>query len=235
MEKAVISSDGVKEFNSGGQTLEVLSLQFLPCRQVYHVSVWRKDKPLSVVENGMVDELAPLTDFVEDIIGSLPRQVQMVCCDAPKRASCRGQKSSSGYFSCDYCLAPGEQFLLPSGKTQPRWPFSQCFGKPLRTNAEARDTENPPPGIEKRSPLLQLDYDKFDMIHGMPADQMHTVAGVVKRLFEMCFTLKNPTGRSPPAKIRRIPEERLRGLTWNVMVSWVNSLTKRLSVHFHYL
>ena len=223
VEQAIISSDGVKEFQSGGQTLEVLSVQFPPCRQVYHVSVWRKDKPLRNEEEAHVNELEPLEELIDDIVNELPQQVKFMCNDAPKRAKCRGQKGPTGYYSCDYCLARGTEFELPSGKKQVRWPFKDCYGKPMRTNESARDLENPPPGIIAPSPLHKLDADKFDMVHSMPADQMHTVAGVVKRLFEICFTLKNSTGHVPPAKIKRIPEERLKGITWNVLVSRIYS------------
>lgn len=207
------------EFKSGGQTLEVLCVQFPPCRQVYHVCLWRKDKPLRTAEEAFVDEGAPLSDLVDDIIECLPDQVNMMINDAPKRAACRGQKRANGYHACDYCLAPGEQFKMPSGKKVVRWPYSKTFNKPLRTNEAARDTANPPPGIISKSPLLKLDPDKFDMIHDMPADMMHTVAGVVKRLFEMSFSLKNQPRGVGPVGIKRISEERLKGITWNVIVS----------------
>lgn len=221
VEQAVISCDGVKEFNSGGQTLEVLCVQFPPCHQVYHVCIWKKDKPLLHVEDAEVDELEPLRELIDDVIEELPNQVKRMCNDAPKRSKCRGQKAPTGYHSCDYCEAAGELYMLPSGKKQVRWPFRPTsYDAQLRTNERARNTENPPPGIIARSPLLKLDSDKFDMVHDMPADQMHTVAGVVKRLFEMSFTLKNAsTGHAPPIGIRRIPEERLKGITWNILVS----------------
>ena len=220
VEQVKISLDGVKEFNSGGQSLEVLCVQFPPCRHVYHISVWKKDKPLTDAENAKVDELEPLRELLAEVIKECPRQVSMMCLDAPKRSKVRGQRAATGYFACDYCLAPGEQYVLPSGKKQPRWPFSQCYDKPLRTNEASRDVANPPPGIDHESPLLVLESEGFDIVHSVPADSMHTVAGVVKRLFEMCFSLKNATTRhvAPPG-IRRMSEEHLKGLTWNVLVS----------------
>ena len=165
-----------------------------------------------------MDELEPLRELVDDIIEELPEQVNLMCNDAPKRAQCRGQKGPTGYHACDYCEASGMQFVLPTGKKVVRWPFKECRNGPMRTNARARDVTNPPPGIIARSPLLALDPTKFDMVHSLPADMMHTVSGVVKRMFEMCFTIKTSTGHVPPVGIQRIPEERLKGVTRNVLV-----------------
>ena len=183
---------------------------------MYHCRLFRKDKPLTPAEAATVDDLLPLAELVDDIVETLPDQMDLMINDAPKRAQVRGQKQHNGYHSCDYCLAKGLAVKNPNSKrTTVCYPFDQTFGKPLRTNEAARDLRHKPPGIVAQSPLLKLDPEKFDIVQDIPVEMMHTVTGVVKRLFELCYSTTRTRTTDSTSKL---PLSKLEGISRHVQV-----------------
>ena len=99
--KVHLSSDGVSETKSTTTSLDVYSIRFLNCRNVYPVCIVR---PLKTY---------PENDFLAEIITELESHgftISAFLGDNPKRSLARRCLSHSSTFPCEYCFQPGAIF-----------------------------------------------------------------------------------------------------------------------------
>ena len=99
--KLIISNDGVPESKSSSISLDVISVKFTHCKTIFPWKILRTQKGFKLSAK----------EYFEPCIQDIIREkicVILFVLDAPKRAFIIYQKSHSGYFSCDYCLAEGE-------------------------------------------------------------------------------------------------------------------------------
>ena len=94
-EKVKVSLDGVPESNAG-QSVDILSLQFLGCRNVYHATIYRPVKGFKV----NIDDIwkKAITDLQE-----ADMTMDVLLADNPMRCATRKMKGATSYFACDYC------------------------------------------------------------------------------------------------------------------------------------
>ena len=191
-----LSCDGVPESKSSGLSLDILSVRFKSCNNIYSVAI------LQPAKKGlkMKDEIV-LKHFLEEI-PSTPLTVKLVIADAPKRASLQGLKSHAANFGCPYCYAK---------KVDGKFPAS-TFRSGERTNRDLRRTadalaagiELVDNGVKTRSPLAEL--PGLDLINDVPAEAMHLIhLGVVRKMVTMMY--KSRTGKHFSTRIQGANDE----------------------------
>ena len=105
-----MSIDGVSENKSTSRSLEVMSIQFEGCKEVYPAIISRpevshKKKTKEKFEGYISNFLTEMTEA--------NMTLKKLVLDAPERATCRKQKMHGGYFSCDLCVANPENYTVP--------------------------------------------------------------------------------------------------------------------------
>ena len=98
--KIQLSCDGVHENKSTNVSIDVYSVSFKGCKNVYPHKLVR---PLGKYK---VDNKRILKDVIEDIIANDLRIMQFIA-DNPKRSNAKGCKCHSSWFPCEYCFAKG--------------------------------------------------------------------------------------------------------------------------------
>lgn len=110
--KVVMSIDGVNETKSSNRSLEIVSIQFDGCREVYPCLIFR---PEPNQKKSMKPEIeAYICHFLDKLLDA-DIHLDKVVLDAPERASFRKQKLHGGYFCCDLCLANPESISTGNG------------------------------------------------------------------------------------------------------------------------
>ena len=108
-----LSIDGVSETKSTSRSLEVMSVQFETCREIYPCVILR---PEVFQKKAMKESFeAYIANFLEEM-ESENMKLNKVIVDAPERAYCRKQKSHGGFNSCDLCLANPESYRVPGSR-----------------------------------------------------------------------------------------------------------------------
>ena len=95
-----VSLDGVAECKSNLVSLDVYSIRFANCHQVYPIQIIR---PLGKYR---IDHQAYLDEFLTDVCSN-GCEIDVFVGDNLKRANARNCKTSSSYFPCEYCESKG--------------------------------------------------------------------------------------------------------------------------------
>ena len=109
-ERVIISIDGVNETNSTSRSLQVVSMQFSQCQEVYPCLIAR---PEPFEKKNMKDSMDVYLQSLLEEFDSSNLQIEKVVMDAPERAAWRKQKQHGGYYSCDFCVANPENIQIP--------------------------------------------------------------------------------------------------------------------------
>ncbi len=181
LENIDISIDGIPESKSSGLSIDVLSIRFEGCDNIYSIGI------IHPARKGLKgkDEIL-LRPFLAELEDSAFK-VKKVIADAPKRAVLQGLKSHAGTFGCQYCKA---------AKVNGKFPSSTFRGRP-RTDGETRmvadaleageHVENPC-GVKGPSPLKNI--PGLDLIKDIPTEAMHLISlGVVRRMMRCTFNV----------------------------------------------
>ena len=91
-----LSLDGVSEAKSNTISLDVYSLKFDNCRNIYPLTIVRP------VQKSFVDNQLELEGFVKEVI-SQDIQITSFVADNPKRAIIRHARSHGAAYPCEYC------------------------------------------------------------------------------------------------------------------------------------
>ncbi len=218
-EKAVaktfdFSIDGVPETISGGVSIDVLSVHFVGCRNVYIVAILRPKRKGMALSDSII-----LERFLQDISRSdlAPRYC---IADAPKRAKLQGFISHSGKQSCQYCFASKLHGKFPAStrNAEPRTMDAvRKIVNYVETEADgdfANVSESRLRGIKDKSPLWSL--PNFDITRHVPAECMHLLdLGILRKMLGL--TYKVP-GKKVIEKVRRVPVTQVNMLLRNVKV-----------------
>ncbi len=179
-----ISIDGVPESRSSGLSIDVLSVRFSDCSNVYALGIlkpWKK-------RLGGKDE-AIMAPFLADLPGS-GLKVRRIIADAPKRAPLQGLKSHASNTGCPYCKAE---------KVNGRYP-SSTMGKERRTDGELRaESEAVAAGERSNAGVkgvgLATPIPGLDLVRDIPAECMHCIhLGVVRKMVKLMYKQKTSQG-----------------------------------------
>ncbi len=201
-----IGLDGVPESVSGGVSIDVLTLRFVPCRSVYTLAVLRPRRtglqiPDSVILKSFVDDyndiLAGRTHPVNKV------RLRYVICDAPKRARLLNMKNHTGYMSCQFCHIHGER-----GKRAVRFP---CEDEQTLSAPRNRETFEACADEAERLAVADVDGVKgssilrsipgFDYVMSMPQERLHLAdLGICRLLCRLMFKCRGVTHQSDYAK-----------------------------------
>ena len=208
-----LSLDGIQESNSSVVSLDIYSLCFNDCRNIYP---FRIIKPMNRFK---IDEQEQLASVLEDINNN---DLTIYCgvFDKLKRSVVKCTLSQSSYYACEYCEAPAHLFvetidngegLQNNTKKQLVWPYETRNGK-LRTVNSVRQIvnlimENEGPldrhvakGITGKSHFL--DQPRFNYITSIPCEYLHLVClGVVKRVIILTFKVGERRDRITKRKL----------------------------------
>ncbi len=176
------SLDGVPESRSSGLSIDVLSIRFVDCRNIYTLSIFHPAKKRLGNKDAIV--LRPLLEGLAET----DLRLRYVIADAPKRASLQGLKSHAATAGCPYCFAR---------KVNKHWPSSTSGGRPrtdeeIRRKAEeiAEGILDDGEGIKGISPLV--DVPGLDLINDVPAEAMHLIfLGVTRKMIKMMYKHSN--------------------------------------------
>jgi hypothetical protein len=106
----VLSIDGVSECNSSSRSLEVLSMKFLGCKDIYPCLISRPEvhrkKEMAINFEAYVD------NFIAEA-EECGLSIKKLVADAPERAHWRKQKAHGGFHSCDVCTANPVTMTIP--------------------------------------------------------------------------------------------------------------------------
>ena len=97
-----LSSDGVAECRSNAVSLDVFSVRFLGCKQVYPLTIIR------AIDKKSVNELTYLRRILEDFERN-GIQLMHYIADNPKRATSKVCLNHASLFPCEYCFAKGSR------------------------------------------------------------------------------------------------------------------------------
>jgi hypothetical protein len=119
----VLSIDGVSECNSSSRSLEVMSMKFMGCKEIFPCLISRPEvhhkKEMSVNFEAYVE------NFIEEA-EDCGLAIKKLVADAPERAHWRKQKAHGGFHSCDVCTANPITMKIPgknSSNLSLKWKF----------------------------------------------------------------------------------------------------------------
>ncbi len=175
-----MSLDGVPESKSSGLSIDVLSIRFHGCDNIYTVGIMQ---PAKKGIKGKDEVL--LRPFLKEL-QETGLVVKRVIADAPKRAVLQGMKTHASTFGCHYCTA---------SKVNGKFP-SSTFGGETRTDAEIRrvaealdageDVEAR--GVKGLSPLRGI--RGLDLANDVPTEAMHLIClGIVRRMMRCSYNI----------------------------------------------
>ncbi len=175
-----MSLDGVPESKSSGLSIDVLSIRFHGCDNIYTVGIMQ---PAKKGIKGK-DEIL-LRPFLEEL-AEAGIHVRRVIADAPKRAVLQGMKTHASTYGCHYCMA---------SKVNGKFP-SSTYGAEARTDAELRrvaDALEAGEDVDSRGvkgPSLLRSIRGLDLINDVPTEAMHLIClGVVRRMMRCSFNV----------------------------------------------
>ena len=122
-EKVIMSVDGVAETKSTSRSLEIMSIKFPDCQEVYPCLIYRPEVYQKKANKPIFE--AYISNFLDELI-ECSVKLDKVVGDAPERAFLRNLKLHGGYFSCDLCLANPES-ISNGGKGSKLIPSSFLF------------------------------------------------------------------------------------------------------------
>ncbi len=182
----IINIDGVP-IGRTGKSQNVVSVKFLSCRNIYHVT-----NAIGFTPAGK--KLMTVTFMLGDILQSirdLNLNLNYICADAPMRSFLRNQKSHTSKRGCDYCYG------VASHKGRPIW-GTDTLQSENRTLARLKEDYQEIAEKKKKfndfgyrgySEILDILPD-FDIIESIPADPMHMLyLGVARALTELLFNV----------------------------------------------
>ena len=199
LEKVDVSVDGVEESRRGEYSFLIVSIAFYPCHTVYVWQVYR--------------HLLQARPDIDEVYGSIRREILgeglvlvRLPADGKERKLARGMTATGSYWSCEFCLAPGNAIPDKDDATDTRPKVAGIFYSSKYQHCEERtpanlellvqeveaaasSTQKKPnhvKGVKQRSPLMNM--PGFDVIWGLPYDSLHQLdVGIVKKLIEAFF------------------------------------------------
>ena len=208
-----LSYDGVQEANSSLASLDIYSICFNHCRNIYPIRIIKPHNKFKI------DEQEHLASVLEDI-NSNDLDIYCAVMDKLKRSVVKCTMSQSSYYACEYCESPAHLLIekvkrseggKSSTKKQLVWPYDTRNGNLRTVNSirqiAAQIIENDGPlerhvakGITGMS--LFLDQPRFNFISGFPCEYLHIVClGVVKRTTELTFKVGERRDRITKRKL----------------------------------
>ena len=98
--KIILSLDGVSESKSSNISLDVYSIKFKGCREVYPIKIIRPINKYPVDQQGQFSYV--LRDLLDNDL-----EIMFVVADNPKRSFLRFAMQHSAKFACEYCFSCG--------------------------------------------------------------------------------------------------------------------------------
>lgn len=208
-----LSIDGVQEAKSSVVSLDVYSICFTKCRNIYPVRIIRP------INKYKIDEQQQIAAVLQDITDN-GLYIYSAALDKIKRSVACCIMSHSAYYPCEYCESKAHVLTITNQdndniqkkeKKQLVWPYETRNGKlrtvnSIRQIADQIDQNGGPlerdaaKGITGRSHFLDL--PRFNMISGIPAEYMHsTCIGLVKRVVELTFRVGENRDRVTKRKL----------------------------------
>ncbi len=179
-----VSIDGVPESKSSGLSIEVLSIRFMGCKNVYTIGILQPSR------KGMQNKDSVTMKHFLDELEKSDFEVRFVIADAPKRSSLRGLKSHAANFSCPYCHACKVDGHYPSNtfRQAPRSDSEIRRVAELVENGRVTNSE----GVKCRSILNNV--KGLDLVNDIPAEPMHLVwLGIVRKMIKLMYKQKTVT------------------------------------------
>ena len=103
LKHVILSLDGVSETKSTTTNLDVYSLKFRGCRDVYPVKIIRQINKYKI-------DLQTEFGNVLDRISEQNLEIDFIVADNPKRAFLRNSLQAGGKLCCEYCFQSGVSF-----------------------------------------------------------------------------------------------------------------------------
>ena len=188
-----LSLDGVQESRSSSISMDIYSIKFHGCRNIYPLRLIRPN------EKYKYDEQEELANAIADLNNS-DLVLDHCVLDNPKRCVVQNKKSCCARFPCEYCEAPAINYIDENMiKNQLTWPPTTMNGRPRTITAIRRIvnsieegdedlTKEYLKGIKGRSVLLY--QPNFDIIQDVPTEYMHLVClGVVKNMIIFTYNV----------------------------------------------
>lgn len=104
--EVILSCDGVADAKSNTVSMDIFSVAFPECSNVYPIVAIRSE------EKGNVNLIAELTKITDEL-KLLNVKIKCVLCDNPMRAILRNAKNHSAYFACEYCTSHAVPYRDP--------------------------------------------------------------------------------------------------------------------------
>ena len=203
-----LSLDGIQESKSSSVSVDVFTVSFKGCRQVYPIRIIRP------INKYKIDTQEQIKIIIQDIHESHCK-INTAVGDNPKRSDFRCALCHSATVAYEYCEARAEYVTEKikdiSKKGHLAWPFSSTHGGPKRTRDKVieiiekiENNENisreEAKGFYGRSHFL--DVEDFDFIQDLPAEYMHCgCLGVVKRMVELTYAVGENRTRNTKRKL----------------------------------
>ncbi len=174
-----MSLDGVPESRSSGLSIDIVSIRFINCSNIYSVAILQPARKRLGNKDAIV-----LKPFLDDLAES-GLTVRYVIGDAPKRASMQGLKSHAAKAGCPYCYAKKTTGYYPASTVNARRRTDEELRERAQAIADGHPAEEDD-GI--REPSLLRNIPDFDLIHHVPSESMHLMfLGVVRKMLKLMY------------------------------------------------
>ena len=198
-----LSLDGVQESKSSSSSVDIYTVSFNNCQNVYPVKI------IKTMNKFKIDEQLELKKVISDI-NENQCIIRTCICDNPKRSFLKCVLCHSSSFACEYCISKAHYIKKKDKKGHLAWPFSTCNGEmrtieqfiEITTKLENGEilTKDEAKGIVGTSHLLH--QENFHLISDLPAEYMHsTCLGGVKRMVELTFNVGETRQRVTKRKL----------------------------------
>lgn len=194
-----LSIDGVPESKSGGRSVDILSVQFRGCKQVYVVAILQPfvkalPKKVDIVSKMFLRDF-PLTCL----------ELRYIIADAPMRCKIRGTMQYNAKHGCDYCYVAKDKKYYPAATMHGTLRTAVCHAEILRRirdNQESLDDDDVK-GVREESVFAPV-IPSLDIINDIPVEKMHLFdLGVSRKM--MSLTYYSPIHKKGKLKFTRAP------------------------------
>lgn len=189
------SMDGVQASKSSNASMDIYSISFKDCRNIYPVKII---KPFDKFKYDAQEELR---SFVLDL-NENEVKIDTAVLDNQKRSIVKNVKSHAATHPCEYCECAAVSYIDDTmTKRKLTWPPSTMNGRPRTITAIRRIVQSIEDeddnvckdyvkGIKGRS--VFLDQPNFHYILDMPTEYMHsTCLGLVRKMVELTYKFGN--------------------------------------------
>ena len=213
----VLATDGVSQSKSTSASLDVFTVEFPSCHNVYPLAICKVFPSSALTKQDLSNNVMIAKKLSNEVLEQFSVELRRcgltlnyIKCDAPKRAFVRNAQGHNSYYACDYCKAKAEKYVVKRKNADKKdfrkrhklvWSSREVGEARSHEETVALAQEELPPqdrfGI--KGPSVLCAFDSFDIIKDVPVEAMHFLSlGVIKSVITLAL------GAAPKKSLNKI-------------------------------